>query len=404
MSALDTDIGGSFIYGGSYDSPFDARFANKQANDTGFIDLSGGAQSKEATVALNLMLIPLENLTLIAGLRSEHQDVGGVSNYTLTSSAAAGGSTVQTPAEAMVHDEFLNVSESLEARYKGIQDWAFYARSGWEEGNGATGENLGRPDTGTVSVHRDTDMERLNQKYTVGANWYPLPNLNLGGQFYHKINGVSYTHRNDRQVDTGTDAYPGFVTERNVLTDDANFRVTWRPLNNVTAVSRYDFQEIRVDSREGTLKGEESGRSTRHVWGETLTWNPIQRLYLQGNANYVIGRTETPVNGFNGSVLESKNDYINLGLASGYAWDAKTDIQMQYSYYRADNFYNNSVSSVPYGAGAEEQGITLTLLRRISDTIHWSVKYGFFTNRDETSGDHNNYDAHVIYTSLRVAF
>ncbi len=406
LTTLDTDIGGSFIYGGAYDAPFNARFAGKQANDNGFIDLNGGSQGKEATVAMNLMTIPLNDLTLTLGVRINQQDVDGVSAYTLTSSAAAGGTTVQTPRSLRNDTDFLNVSESMEARYKGIRDWVFYARGGWEQGDGEITEDWRRPDTGAIDIHRDTNVNRFNQKYTTGANWYPLKQLNFGAQYYHKINSSSYVHRNDNTDNNSGNAYPGFITGHDFVTDGANLRMTWRPLNNVTSVTRYDFQESIIDTAVGriNLGGGQSGRTTRNSLGETVTWNPIPRLYLQGSANYVLGRTETPVSGFTGSVLESKNDYLNLGLASGFALNEKTDLQAQYSYYRADNYYDNSLAGLPFGSGAEDHGVTLTLLRRISDAIHWSVKYGFFTHRDDLSGGFNNYDAHVVYTSLRVAF
>jgi hypothetical protein len=34
----------------------------------------------------------------------------------------------------------------------------------------------------------------------------------------------------------------------------------------------------------------------------------------------------------------------------------------------------------------------------------WSLKYGFFNYRDQTSGGFNNFTAHLVFSSLRVQF
>jgi hypothetical protein len=65
---------------------------------------------------------------------------------------------------------------------------------------------------------------------------------------------------------------------------------------------------------------------------------------------------------------------------------------------------NNSASSQPYGAGDEEQSVTATITRRITKALQVSLKYGFFCNRDETSGEHNNYDAQLVYANMQYRF
>jgi hypothetical protein len=84
--------------------------------------------------------------------------------------------------------------------------------------------------------------------------------------------------------------------------------------------------------------------------------------------------------------------------------DEKSDWESQYQYYRADNYADNSAFGMPYGAGAEEHGITTTLSRRISPRMKVSVKYGYFEGHDETSGNNNDYRAHLVYSSLRYRF
>ncbi len=71
---------------------------------------------------------------------------------------------------------------------------------------------------------------------------------------------------------------------------------------------------------------------------------------------------------------------------------------------RANDYNNNAAFSQPYGAGAEENGVTATLVRKISRSLRWTLKYGFFTLHDQTYGGHLEYRAHLFYSSLQYCF
>lgn len=403
FTTLDTDISGSRIYGGGYEAVYDPLFARRQQRDEGFLALSGGSQVKQYVMNINLMLTPWDHLTLVPALRVEKQNQEGVASFTETDFGAS-------PTFAAIQDEllntrergFLDVSESLEARYTGLTNWVFYTRGEWLEGDGNLKEWETEATTGTLDLFRDTDSTRFTQKYIAGANWYPLKRLNFSGQYYHKIRANDYDHRADfpaTNAPPSANRYPAFLTDHDFETDDVNFRVTWRLLNNLTLVSRYDFQLSTVRTTGDFLSETKSAEMTSHIFSESVTWSPLSRLYLQGSINYVLDRTDTPADGMTGStnlVLNSKNNYWNTSFLTGYALTDKTDLQAQYSYYRANNYEDNSQFSQPYGAGAEEHGVTASLIRRIRANLLWTLKYGFFSNRDVTSGGNNNYDAHLV--------
>ncbi len=400
LSTTSTRFGGSLIYGPGYNAPFDVGFPNLQGMDNGYIDLNGGTQGKKTVVALNLMISPWDDLTLSFGLRPDRQEVDGTSDYLATN---ATGALDQTYMHGQHSDASVNIAENFETRYKGIQNWAFYARGDWKEENGTVTEDLRSTDVsalGAVASHYDSDQERFDQKYAVGSNWYPLGSFNLGAQYYHQIRSASYVTRNDALLEN----YPGLIVNQNQTTDDFNIRTTWRLSNRVTSTSRYDYQETRFDSQMRFLAAEESGRNNQHIFGESIAWNPLASLYFQGSVNYSINRTETPLNGFMGAVTESRNDYLTTSLTSGYALNDKTDLQLQYTYYFAPDYYNNSTSGMPYGSGAEEHSVTLAMTRRITDQIQWTLKYGFYNNRDQLYGGNEDYNAHLVYSGVRMAF
>ncbi len=410
FTTLDTDLSGSRTYGSSYDAVYDPLFARRQFHDEGFLNLAGGAQMKQYVANLNLMVTPLDNFTIVPSLRVEKNDVDGFASFVETDVGAP-------PALPPLQEElfntadrgFLEVTEGLEARYTGIRNWSFYARGEWSETDGHQTENETEVVTGAVNLFRDTDWRRFNQKYVVGANWYPLARLNLGAQYYHKIHDYDYDHVRDSTINAppNADRYPAYLADQNFTTDDMNVRATWRPLSSVTLITRYDFQLSTVDSKADFLNGQQSAEITSHIISESISWMPLSRLYLQASASYALDSTDTPAANALGStnlVLNAANDYWNASVLVGYALNDKTDVQAQYFYYHADNYVDNSAFSQPYGAGAEEHGVTATINREISKAVRVSLKYGFFRNRDETSGGHNDYQAHLVLATMQYRF
>jgi hypothetical protein len=67
-------------------------------------------------------------------------------------------------------------------------------------------------------------------------------------------------------------------------------------------------------------------------------------------------------------------------------------------------FTDNSTVGLPYGSGAEEHGITATVVRRISERVRLTVRYGYYHSEDELSGGNNDYEAHVLFSSLQYRF
>jgi hypothetical protein len=245
----------------------------------------------------------------------------------------------------------------------------------------------------------------------VGANWYPLARLSLAGQYYYKTRENEYDHPLDLAPNNaGGNRYPAYIVDQNFKTHDVNFRVTVRPFSQLTLVSRYDFQSTTFENQMDFLADEESAESTAHIFGETLTWVPFSRLYLQGSVNYVIDRTESEAvphlnplaNG--GQIQRSDNDYINATAMAGFVLTEKDDLQAQYFFYKANNYTDNSTLGVPYNSGAEEHGITASLIHRFTAAMQWTLKYGFFTATEQLSGGRDDYEAHMVYSSYRFMF
>ncbi len=383
---MDTDLGGSRIYGASFDAPYSPAYV-----DSGYTSLSGGSKVDQYVMNLSLRLEPFPDFVIVPSLRAEKIDTGDNSTYSVAN-VPTGIATVQSG--------FLTVSEALEARFTGFTNWVLYARGEWSEGDGYLREQS------TPVILRNTDSERFTQKYTLGANWYPLRRLHFSGQYYHKTADNDYTHLTDSTANTlvGGNRYPAFLRENNFQTDDVNVRATWRPLPNITSVTRYDYQISGINMRGDNLGSVESGRTIAHIVSQNLTWVPWTRLFLQGSFSYALDSTTTPASSITATVTDAHNDYWQTSAALTFVVDDQTDLQASYFYYRASNFINNSSVSMPYGTSANDHAVNVGLIRNFSKTVRGSLSYGYFRHRDETSGGIDNYDAHLVFSTVTYRF
>jgi hypothetical protein len=393
---LDNDFWGSRIYG----SDFDVSYAPNAINGAGYYDLNGGSQKHEYVLNLNLMATPITNLTIVPSIRVQREDWNADSGgfYTI-------GNSAPSFQDSNTDGDSLDVRERLDVRYSGVTNWVFYAQGEWTEGRGNLDENggiyLGSP------IQRETEDERWFQKYSVGARWYPARKVSVDVGGYYKNNSYDYDHDLDSTTNNTPNRYPAYLVMQDFETFDGNVRLTLRPRQNVTLVSRYEYQLSTVHTKPDSISGlgeVESSDMTSHIIAQNVSWTPWSRLYLQAGFNYVLSETKTPTSDYTQAVLNSENNYWTLNFNSGLVLDNKTDLNVGYTYYRADDYTDNSTVGVPYGAGAEEHGITATVVRRLTEKLRLTLRYGYYHSEDETSGGNNDYIAHVVYSSLQYRF
>jgi hypothetical protein len=400
-TSLNADFTGQRVFGRDYAQGYDPTFRVPASFYTGFTNLAASSHMKQYVLTLNMLLTPWKNVAIVPAVRVEKNDLNGDSSAVLVNPPAADAAVAAANSRA-----FLDVSESLEARYTGVTNWVYYLRGYWLQGEGGLKERENAR-LSDFTLNRDTDFDRFTQQYTAGANWYASRRVNFAAQYYFKKRENDYSNRFTPANRSVLNRYPGYLAEHDFDTHDGNFRVSWRPAGSLSLVSRYDFQRSTIHLRTTDLPDLESARQTSHILGESITWTPWARLYLQGGVSYVWDKTKSPASQALGSrtpVLDASNDYWNATGSAGLAVSRKTDLQATYSYYRANDYQDNSTLSQPYGAGAEEHGVTGALIHRLRKNLTWTLRYGYYRGRDETSGWRNDYEAHLVYSSWQYRF
>ncbi|MEO8616100.1 MAG: hypothetical protein ABI600_13230 [Luteolibacter sp.] len=434
-SSMDTDIGGGTRTWGAYwptlpnGSPIAA-----QKRDYAYDQMSGGSSVGQFISNLNFMWVPMQDLTVTPSLRYENENIDSVSRF-----HAFNSNQGWLGDESLAANSDLNSwTEALDIRYTGVQDFVFYTKGQW----GQEYENIlrkdrympdgtGIPDTNTDGEFLRSDVNIDEQEYTIGTNWYALRNLSFAVQAFHSEREQSLDHyEGNEQVTPANYPNPGgannfrpIMVEHNTQVDDFNIRMTWRPMNNVSLVTRYDYRHTEFENRginwsKNTTPSSnidpavfysliESGDVTSHILSESATWNILPNLYMQGSFSYISSETDTPER----TTGAADNDYLAGTLSVGYALDKLTDITASYSFYTTSNYTNsksyNGYYTMGYGLNTQESAINLTLTRILTPNMIWNLHYGFIssnTTSTDQSGGNNDFDAHMVSTGLQFRF
>jgi len=401
FSDLDNDFSGSRNYGSQYD----VSYSPNAQNGLGYYGLNGGSHLYEYVGDLNLFTRPWQHLTIVPSLRVQQQ------NSDATSSAFETLSDFQPePFAGLSAASDLDVRERLDVTYNAITNWVFYARGELTEGNGNLAESGGLiplNGIGVQPVNFNQQIDRFFQKYSAGVRWYPARRLTLDVGGYYKNNRYDYDYGLDSTPNDSATRYPAYLTLQNFQTYDGSVRATFRPHQNITTVTRYEYQYSTVQTTPDAVSGlsqVESSRTIGNVIGEDISWTPWSRLYLQAGLSYVLNETKTPVSDYTQAILPAQNNYWTLNFNTGLVLDDKTDLKLGFFYFMADDYQNNSQYGVPYGSGEQTYAITATLTRRITKNIRWSLKYGYSASDNATYGGHQNYTAQLVYSSLQYRF
>jgi hypothetical protein len=353
---------------------------------------------QEYVLDLNLMSIPIKTVTIVPAIRVQKESwdassSGGSTLYTLPPDSFSGQSS----------RDVIDVTESLDTRYTGVTNWVFSARGEWDQGQGSLTQSGGLTQVDGFGPsplpQSETDDSRFFQKYSLGARWYPLRRLTIDVGGYYKDNRYNYSN----PANTASNDF----SLQSFQTYDGNVRVTLRPIQTVTLVGRYEYQLSTVNTQPDPasgLGGVESSRMTSHIIAGDASWMPWSRLSLQAGLDYVLSETKTPATDYTQAILNSQNNYWTVNFSSDFVVDDRTDLNVTYFYYQADDYQNNSSAGVAVGAGAREHGVTATLTRRITQNLRASLKYNYYNYADAATGGFNNFEAHLIFASMQYRF
>lgn len=428
-NSVNTDTEGGYRsfngYPGNNGSYPYSVFRGTRGGDAFYRNMQGGAEVSQVIGNLNLMWAPIEDLTITPSLRFEHENQSSWNSINSYTVVAPGTSTYP----AYGADSDLNETISaLDIRYKGVTDWVFYAKGQWGNENETVNRANVSPGDPLTRDWLKSDINIDEQEYTLGANWYPIRCLSFAVQGFHadRDQSLDHTGYNNPLGTQGAQTLRPIMVEHETETDDLNLRMTWRPLGNVSLVTRYDYASTEYNNMgvhwsPGSVAAGppasliwpevQSGLITSNILSESITWSPMERLYLQASGSWVWSQTDVDQVG----TSNEDNDYLTASLSAGYAIDDKTDLTGSFTYYGASNYAamtaptTATAASMGYGLNTEEYGVSLTLTRVLTANMVWNLRYAFMTSQttgslQDQSGGFNDFTAQMVSTGLQVRF
>jgi hypothetical protein len=414
---IDTVLSGSRIFGAGYDAAYTNNYPTRQQRDEGYFAAPGHANLGESEMVQTIaniqgMIRPNEHWVLIPGLRFEKTEWENLIEFEETNFGAG-------PAFAPINDEVEAGSEkhwktwsgSFEARYTGIKNFALNFKADMMNSEGRLVEDrILEPGTPlqAISIDRDTNLERETQKVAFTGNWYPRAGTTLAIQWFFRARQNGYRSTRDNTVSTA-DRYPAYIANQDFETNDFNLRLSHRFAPNFRSVTRYDYQKTEVRTQDVGLGFKQSAEQTQHILAESITWNPVNRWFLQANLNIVYDTLKTPAVGLTGAaanlVKNSDANYYNFSLSSGYALDDSSDLFCDFGVYEShDSYVDNSAVTVPYGSESKLTQFGVTWTRRLNRNTTVSARYAYAENEDVPQVGFADYDAHLFYAKLQYRF
>jgi hypothetical protein len=299
-----------------------------------------------------------------------------------------------------------SLEETLGIRFTGIPHTTLYADGKWKEEQYTLSEV--ETDDSFTNIFRNTETDVFRQQYTVGFNTAPFRRVTWSAR-YRRI-AEANTYENAADISPG---YPGFITEQDFTTDQVVTRLTVRPHAKLTLGFQYKLArtDIRTANKAIVFSGStlvpassiQSGEYDANTYTFNATLTPLPQLYLTGAFTLQDTRTIGFANNVPSVLAYRGNVYTAFG-AVGYALDPKTDVTVDYTFSRSQNFQNNSAQGLPLGLDNERQALTVGLSRRISQNVQARLRYGYFKYEDRSNGGVNNYLARLASASCTFRF
>jgi hypothetical protein len=361
-------------------------------------------------VNLNSLLGPFAGFTLSGGVQSEwtrqHGFGAGELNRFNFPAAPPGTLAVTNTTLISDHDEH-SLTESLALRFNRIPFTTLFAEARLQQ------RAIGQSDSDlqpSGDFMRDVDFSSRLTDLRGGFSTSPWHKISFSSHYRYYDHESRYRNQQPPQPIGG---YPGFITARDVATDEIVAKLTLHPASWFkTALScQFSTTDYWTDTNPAfsttppgsispggnILAGEQEAR----LYSLGLTLTPWQRLHLTASFSYQDSTTTTAHNN-SPTVAPYRGDVYSTTLSGNYVLSESTDLFASHSFSSADYRQNNFASGLPVGIEYQQHTTQIGLARHLGPNATARLQYGFYHYDEPSSGGINNYEAHAIYGMITV--
>jgi hypothetical protein len=357
---------------------------------------------------LNGIIGPFHSLTISTGVQSEWTRENGTGAGTLNGIAY----TLDSPTSLALNSAALSsdydesdVQETLNLRYSRIPFTALFVDFRAQQ------ERIGQSDSDLQSAGSFMENPRFGSQMTdirAGFSTSPWRSAELSAHYRRYENDSRYQTNEPPQPAGG---YPGFLRERDVLTDEVETRLVLHPCPwlRTTLTYQYLTTAYRNDSNpafnlvtaEAISPGGDllAGRYRSQVCAINATLTPCARLVF--SATYSYQPTSISTMDAGSPSLAPCRGAVHAVLADGtFMLNPATSLFANYSFSAANYAQDNSASGLPLGIQYEQHTAQFGATRRFGKRSSARLQYTWFGYSEPTAGAAADFHASSIFASF----
>lgn len=375
-----------------------------------------------------LKFTPSNDWLIDLGFRDEYNVVASSGGFVTTSLAAAAKSTAQsnfTVANDVTYSHNTDhvTTPEVSVRYMGFDrvslygtfdDRADHGNQHWINPYAAsTTAGITGVTTTAFASPGSVFFQQANQDYDnakIGANWNATSQVTVRAELFRKDHQNRFIGADDVIGIASTGAL--YVTGYTFTGETVS--LIYKPVQTLSFTTRFDGQDGMMSVTGNTITGGlgseiTSGKASLRTISEAFDWAPSGQFYLHGDVSLVYNYLQTayPVVTVNAAssiatpIQNANNNYITTSALAGFVLNKETDIRLQATYTRANN-YNPQIASggQPYGAAFEEESLTAGVKYKLTSRWIVEAKAGYLHRTDATTGGFTNYDGPLAYVGI----
>jgi hypothetical protein len=356
---------------------------------------------------VNGLLGPFDGLTISTGVESEWTQQHGFGGdnvmlnpiYTNGSAPTPGSGPLVLSALSSDYDE-TSVTESVGLRYGRVPYSILFADARLQQ------QSIGQSDYDLQPVTDFAERTAFSSQLTdlrAGFNTSPWRSVSLSAHYRRYEDDSQYQNELMTRSPSG---YPGFIKERDLLTDEAEAKLTLRPSAwfKTTLTYQYltsDYTTVTGAAAHRVSPGGDilAGQSVSQVYSVNATITPRPSLYLSATFSY---QPTTSVSAANGAptVTPYRGDIYSVIANATYALNRNADLFVNYSFSEADYAEANYSAGLPLGIEYQQHVVGAGVARRFGINVTAKLQYAFYSYEEPSSGGADNFTANSIFATL----
>ena len=370
---------------------------------------------------LNGQFGPWDGFTAALGVQSEwnQQRSFGDASFDFE---MPGGDYFLRPATQESAIDRVSVTEHLGLRFAKIPKTVLFAEGRLQQ------ESLDLAEEqldGDNPLRRDTDTTTDGRDFRAGFNTSPWRRVSLSVSYRWLDKQTHHDHLMDIVPtpfgDFPSEGYSAFIRDRDTQTDEVEARLAYHWSTRLKTILTYrlvssdywtstdpvaGYDPITFDPIPGyTTPGTRllSGSYDAHIYSANFVFRPVNRLSLNTTFSFHDTRSVSAAND-SPSIAAYEGRIYSVITSGSYAWNAKTDLLLNYTFSHADYDQGQALDGLPLGIVYDQHSLMTGLRHRFSERVSATLRYGFFLYDEPTSRGFNDYTAHTLFATLSYRF